>query len=159
MIWARHRAATHWCAGHDNGSSLVTLCLGRFSLDEAVVDIDPPQQTRCQTCELAWMRTKRVSVTSVAVAFPAEDVCSSAAGADREPATFTEDEYRANPAVAVQYAAAHGQAVVVRAAQKDLPTMPGIDAGLAELARNAPEPTAGDAFMARTAAMVRRERP
>lgn len=51
MIWARHRAATHWCAGHDNGSSFVTLCLGRFSLDEAVVDIDPPQQTRCKTCE------------------------------------------------------------------------------------------------------------
>jgi len=106
-LWARHAAARLWCIVDDINASVVTLCRGRWDADdEYTISADPPENERCGGCELELMRSKRISGTSFVALSAADDGCNSAAGAAREPATFSR-----------------------------------IEAGLAELAANAPEPT------------------
>ena len=88
-LWVKHVAAQRWCIAVEILDSVCTACRGRWDADdEWTISADPPENERCGGCELERMRRKRVSgnVAGDGGGLP------SAAGAAREPATFSRIE-------------------------------------------------------------------
>lgn len=55
IVWANHEGASSWCAIKRTvpGQSVETFCNGRWPAEDAVaLDIDPPQDVRCDCCDL-----------------------------------------------------------------------------------------------------------